>query len=147
MTNIINNINVDILAKAMEMNKTEADRIISANQQMWDDGHSFTATDMASLFCGAQRSGSNDEEEMNAAVKSTEADLIYKIIIKTWAENMSRADAVVICNKLFETAASIQFFGETLTASDVARSWSAEHTNEEPICMTTRAIEDVYGTI
>ena len=67
----------------------------------------------------------NDDEEMAAAVKAAETDLIYKVIIKTWFKDMSRADAVAICNKLFGSRDSIQIFSATLTANDVAWSLSA----------------------
>lgn len=114
---------------------------------MWDNGDSFTANDMAALFGGAQRSGLNDYEEMAAAVKAAETDLIYKVIIKTWFKDMSRADAVAVCNKLFENRNSVQIFSATLTANDVARNWNSEHSSEKPICMTTRAIEETFGSI
>ena len=107
---IINSINADILTKANESNKLETERIINAYQQMWDNGDSFIASDMAALFGGAQRSGLNDDEEMAAAVKAAETDLIYKVIIKTWFKDMSRADAVAICNKLFKTEIVFRFF-------------------------------------
>lgn len=94
------------------------------------------------LLCGL-----NDDEEMAAAVKAAETDLIYKVIIKTWFKDMSRADAVAICNKLFSSRDSIQIFSATLTANDVARNWNAEHSNEKPIYMTTRAIEETFGSI
>lgn len=144
---IINSINADILTKANESNKLETERIINAYQQMWDNGDSFIASDMAALFGGAQRSGVNDDEEMAAAVKAAETDLIYKVIIKTWFKDMSRADAVAICNKLFENRNSIQIFSATLTANDVARNWNAEHSSEKRICMTTRAVEEAFGSI
>lgn len=80
MTNtIINNINADIISKANEANKAETDRIVNTYQQMWGNGDSFIANDMAFLFGGAQRSGLNDDEEMAAAVKAAETDLIYKV--------------------------------------------------------------------
>lgn len=111
MTNtIINNINADIISKANEANKAETERIVNTYQQMWGNGDSFIANDMAFLFGGAQRSGLNDDEEMAAAVKAAETDLIYKVIIKTWFKDMSRADAVAICNKLFGSRDSIQIF-------------------------------------
>lgn len=148
MTNtIINNINADIISKANEANKAETERIVNTYQQMWGNGDSFIANDMAFLFGGAQRSGLNDDEEMAAAVKAAETDLIYKVIIKTWFKDMSRADAVAICNKLFGSRDSIQIFSVTLTANDVARNWNAEHSNEKPIYMTTRAIEETFGSI
>lgn len=81
MTNtIINNINADIISKANEANKAETERIVNTYQQMWGNGDSFIANDMAFLFGGAQRSGLNDDEEMAAAVKAAETDLIYKVI-------------------------------------------------------------------
>lgn len=152
MTNtIINSINADIISKANEANKAETERIVNTYQQMWGNGDSFIANDMAFLFGGAQRSGLNDDEEMAAAVKAAETDLIYKVIIKviikTWFKDMSRADAVAICNKLFSSRDSIQIFSATLTANDVARNWNAEHSNEKPIYMTTRAIEETFGSI
>ena len=148
MTNtIINNINADIISKANEANKAETDRIVNTYQQMWGNGDSFIANDMAFLFGGAQRSGLNDDEEMAAAVKAAETDLIYKVIIKTWFKDMSRADAVAICNKLFGSRDNIQIFSATLTANDVARNWNAEHSNEKPIYMTTRAMEETFGSI
>ena len=55
--------------------------------------------------------------------------------------------AVAICNKLFGSRDSIQIFSATLTANDVARNWNAEHSNEKPIYMTTRAIEETFGSI
>lgn len=56
MTNtIINNINADIISKANEANKAETERIINTYQQMWGNGDSFIANDMAFLFGGAQR--------------------------------------------------------------------------------------------
>ena len=117
MTNtIINNINADIISKANEANKAETERIVNTYQQMWGNGDSFIANDMAFLFGGAQRSGLNDDEEMAAAVKAAETDLIYKVIIKTWFKDMSR-------------------------------NWNAEHSNEKPIYMTTRAIEETFGSI
>lgn len=98
MTNtIINNINADIISKANEANKAETERIVNTYQQMWGNGDSFIANDMAFLFGGAQRSGLNDDEEM--------------------------------------------------AANDVARNWNAEHSNEKPIYMTTRAIEETFGSI
>ena len=58
MTNtIINNINADIISKANEANKAETERIVNTYQQMWGNGDSFIANDMAFLFGGAQRSG------------------------------------------------------------------------------------------
>lgn len=72
---------------------------------------------------------------------------LNKVIIKTWFKDMSRADAVAICNKLFGSRDSIQIFSATLTANDVARNWNAEHSNEKPIYMTTRAIEETFGSI
>lgn len=35
----------------------------------------------------------------------------------------------------------------TLTANDVARNWNAEHSSEKRICMTTRAVEEAFGSI
>lgn len=75
MTNtIINNINADIISKANEANKAETERIVNTYQQMWGNGDSFIANDMAFLFGCAQRSGLNDDEEMAAAVKAAETD-------------------------------------------------------------------------
>lgn len=47
----------------------------------------------------------------------------------------------------FGSRDSIQIFSATLTANDVARNWNAEHSNEKPIYMTTRAIEETFGSI
>ncbi len=148
MTNaIINNINADILAKANVSNKAETERIINIYQQMWDNGDSFTVNDMTAIFGGEQRSGLNDNDEMAAAVKAAETDLIYKVIIKTWFKTMTRADAVAICNKLFGSRDRIQIFSVALTANDIARNWNEEHTSEKPIYMTTRAIEETFGSV
>jgi len=111
------------------------------------NSRAFPVTFFPLVLSPGPRSGLNDDEEMAAAVKAAETDLIYKVIIKTWFKDMSRADAVAICNKLFGSRDSIQIFSATLTANDVARNWNAEHSNEKPIYMTTRAIEETFGSI
>lgn len=88
MTNtIINNINADIISKANEANKAETERIVNTYQQMWGNGDSFIANDMAFLFGGAQRSGLNDDEEMAAAVKAAETE----VLPKSWTKVMRQS--------------------------------------------------------
>lgn len=124
---LIENHTIEPIVTARRYNDAETTKSIEAYQSAWDAGESFINDGMF----GPVKRVDDSDVEISACVEQLYS-ILLGIIANGWVANLSRVEAVTICNALSD--ASVRICGDVdLNSYEIAFRWNKIHSSEQQI--------------